>query len=50
MFADKAEAKKQMDEDMARLQKEAKVFMLMKYRERYNNGTQGKSSRYPLKG
>jgi len=37
-LADKAEAEKQADEDIARLQKEVKVFKLMKYRDRYNNG------------
>ena len=37
-----------MDEDVARLQKEVKIFKLMKYRDRYNVGAQGKPPRYPL--
>ena len=47
-LADKAEAEKQVDEDMARLQKEIKVFKFMKYRDGYSDGAQGKSLGYPL--
>ena len=45
-LADKAEAEKQANEDVARLQKEVKIFKLMKYRDKYNNGVQGKPPRY----
>ena len=48
-LTDKAETKKQADEDVARLQKEVKVFKLKKYRGGYNNGAQGTTPRYPLK-
>ena len=34
--------------DVARLQKEVKVFKFLKYRDRYNDGAQGEPSRYPL--
>ena len=37
-----------MNEDIVRLQKEVKVFKLMKYRDGYNDGVQGKSPRYYL--
>ena len=37
-----------VDEDIARLQKEVKVFKLMKYRDGYNDEVQGKPSRYRL--
>ena len=43
VLADKAEAEKQVDEDVARLQKEIKVFKFMKYRDGYNDRAQSKS-------
>jgi len=47
-LADKEKTKKQADEDVARLQKEVKIFKLMKYRDGYNDGMQGNPLRYPL--
>jgi len=47
VLADKAEAEKQADE-IARLEKEVKVFKLMKYQHIYNDVVQGKQPRYPL--
>jgi len=47
-LAEKEEIEKQAGEDVARLQKEVKVFKLMRYRDEYNDGVQGKPLRYPL--
>jgi len=47
-LADKAEAEKQANEDVVRLQTEVKAFKLMKYRDGYTDGAQGKTSRHPL--
>ena len=47
-LAEKEETEKQADEDVARLQKEVKVFKLMKYWDRYNDWVQSKPPRYPI--
>ena len=49
MFANKAETEKQPDENIARLQKDVKLFKLMKYQKVNNDGAQGKPPRYPLR-
>ena len=47
-LTDKADAEKQVDEDVVRLQKKVKVFKFMKYRDVYTDGAQGKPPRYHL--
>ena len=42
------EAEKQADEDIARLQKEVKIFRIMKYLDRFYDGAQGKPPWFPF--
>ena len=42
-LVDKTEVENQTDEDVERLQREVNVFKLMKYRDGFNEGVQGKA-------
>ena len=48
MISEREEVERQTDEDAERLQKQVKVFKLLKYQDRYNDERQGKAPRYPL--